>query len=108
MFIRTYKDELINTDSIAYLTAETVRLEPQNVFEETEVVKLVATMKDFTKIILTHFREPSEMWEAQEILANSIKYGDEEFFDFGVLAGRCGSVSDCCTLIGDDDEEGNA
>lgn len=73
MFIETYKGNLVNPESIAYITGERLVLEPANVYDEVEIYKLVATMKDFTKIILSHFADYYEMREALELIREEMR-----------------------------------
>lgn len=98
MFIKTYKDDLINVESIAYLTWDYVRLEPQNVYDELGVYRIVATMRDFTKIIVTHFADKTDMFEALDLIVEQIPTSKVFQLD---LWNNSGSVIDCVHLIGD-------
>lgn len=101
MFIETYKGDLVNPESIAYITGERVVLEPANVYEEVEIYKIVATMKDFTKIILSHFANYYEMIEALGLIREEMCTESNKIMDLRLWADS-GAVSDCVHLIGEE------
>ena len=98
MFIETYKGNLVNPESIAYITGERLVLEPANVYDEVEIYKLVATMKDFTKIILSHFADYYEMREALELIREEMRTESNKIMDLRLWSAS-GAVRDCVHLI---------
>ena len=100
MFIETYEGNLVNHESIAYITGERLVLEPANVYDEVEIYKLVATMKDFTKIILRHFADYYEMIEALQLIREEMRTESNKIMDLRLWPDS-GAVSDCVHLIRD-------
>ena len=103
MFIKTYKGDLVNPESIAYITGERLVLDPANVYEEVEIYKLVATMKDFRKIILCHYADHYEMMQALDYIKICC-IDSNEITDLRIFSAS-GAVSDCVHLIGEEEEE---
>ena len=103
MFIKTYKGDLVNPESIAYITGERLVLDPANVYEEVEIYKIVATMKDFTKIILCHYADIYEMRETFGYLMEEMKIDSYKIIDLDLCLAS-GAVSDCVHLIGEEEE----
>ena len=104
MFIETYKGDLVNPESIAYLTSEIVNLEPKNIYEEAKIYKLVATMKDFRKIILCHYADFNEMIEALHYLREEMSRHSNFIIDLR-FSFASGAVSDCVHFIEEEEEE---
>ena len=102
MFIETYKGDLINPESIAYITGERLILEPANVYDEVEIYKIVATMKDFKKIILRHFADYSDMREALELIREEMCTESNKIIDLRLWSAS-GAVIDCVHLIGEEE-----